>query len=517
MSAISRWSFCLVFILGLVAVALIEPARFVAVAAAPTPEYSRWIGRYQGKATVGYFGSSEKVPLKLIVTAIEGDESKPENPGLFNREISYGSQISTDGRIGGFYNSAMGHKGGGYPKLSAADFKRLSQLLEKLPEDGGVLPPPNRRLVFQISDGENFQVRVYDRANAPDLIWEILRLCSGIRSFVSQFAPTAKWTAHGQKEGALTVSPDGKQIVSAAWYESIKFWNPQTQHSIKRLDAGKNFAVRRIAISPNGSLIALEEGSDIHVLQAGTGQEIGKLVGPTAGDMTYSLMHSQFMRDGRFLLARTSEPSLKIFDIKTGKRLAPLPGMPPKAVAYFPTPDEKFAIYSTKAIALALWDSARKRDVALLDPIARPENVAFSPDGAQVEIATSQNGPGVYWRNRRLRVWSVQSGALLHELRPFEQRTDEAIEGVLWSPEGRYVLAATKSDSFFTSRGISIWNAQSGRHRGELTGPITNVNGLALLGDGQIVAGCDDGVIRLWNLQSALAQIARFEQSLTTK
>lgn len=517
MNTISRWLFCLIFILGLLAVALIESPRFTAMAAAaPTSEYSQWVERYQRKAGTGYFGSSKTLPFKFIVTAIEGDESKTDKAELFGREISYGSRISTDGRIGSFYNSAMGHKGGGYPKLSAADFERLSQLLQKLPDDGGVLPPPNRRLVFQINDGKQFRVRVYDRANAPDVVWEILRLCSGIRSYLPQFEPAAKWTAHGHKEGALAVSSDGKQIISAAWNEPLKFWNPQTQHSIKRLNIGKEFAVRRIAFSPDASLIALEEGSDVHLLQADTGKEVRKFVGPTAGEMTYSLTHPQFTRDGRFLLVRTSEPSLKIFDIQTGKRQATLPGMPPNAVAYFPSADENYAVYSTKETALALWDVAGQHDVAILDEKARPENVAFSPDGAKVAIATSQNGPGIYWMNKRLRIWSVQSGALLHELRPFEQRTNEAIEGVLWSPDGHYVLAATKSDDFFTSRGISIWSVQSGRHRGELTGPPTNVNGMALLAGGKLIAGCDDGVIRVWDLQSALAQIARFEQTLET-
>ncbi len=507
---------CLIFLAGLAIVALFEFSPLAASApVAPTPEYSAWVARYQGKGFAGYFGSKQRLPLKLIVTAIERDEpqtDKTELPGA--RQISYGSQISTDGRIGSFYNSPFGHKGGGYPKLPAADFARLSQLLQKLPDDSGILPPPNRRLVFQIDDGKQFRVRVYDRANAPDEVWEVLRLCSGIRSFVPEFAPTAKWTAHGHKDGALTVSGDGQQIVSAAWYEPLKFWNLQTQHTTKRLDAGKNYAVRRIAISPDNSLIALEESSDIFLLKADTGKEVRKFVGPTVWPITYSLTHPQFTRDGKFLLLQISDQVLRIFNIQTGKRQPTLPGMPPEPVTYFPSADEKFAVYSTKKTALALWDSARKRDITLLDEKARPETVAFSPDGAMVAVATSQKGPGDYWRNLRLRVWSLETGALIHELRPFEQRTNEAIEGVLWSPDSRYILAATKSDSFFTSRGISVWNAQTGRHRGEFAGPPTNVNGMALLKDGKLVAGCDDGVIRTWNFPAAMEKIKKFEDSL---
>ena len=506
---------CLALLAGLTVVALFDSAPLaVSASTTPTPEYSRWVEPYHGKAIAGYFGNNKSVPLKLIVTAIEHDEPNTDKSEFIERKISYGSQISIDGRIGSFYISSMGHKGGGFPKLAAADFAHFNQLLKKVPDDGGVLPPPNRRLVFQISDGKQFRVRVYDRADAPEAVWEILRLFSGIRSFVPQFAPTAKWTAHGNKDGALAVSHDGKQIISAAWYEPLKFWNPQTQHSIKQLDAGKEFGVQRIVISPNGSLIALEEGSDVHLVEIATGKILRKFIGPTVGPVTYSLTHPQFTRDGKFLLLQIGDQLLRIYEVATGKRLDSLPELPANAVAFSPSPDGRFALYETKQKTVLLWDKAKKSDLMRLDEKARINQVAFSPDGSLIAVATSHPGPGGYWSIQKLRVWNIQTGALLHELKPFEQSTCEAIEGVLWSRDGNYVLAATKSNSFFTSRGISVWNVASGRHRGEFTGPITDVNGLALLNDGKLVAGCNDGVIRIWDFPAALQKITEFERSL---
>jgi WD40 repeat protein len=109
----------------------------------------------------------------------------------------------------------------------------------------------------------------------------------------------------------------------------------------------------------------------------------------------------------------------------------------------------------------------------------------------------------------------MSSGKFLRELRPFEQGTCEAVRGPFWSPDGRYLLAATKSDSLFTSEGISVWNAQSGRHRGEFTGCPSHVIGAALLPrGGQLAAGCSDGKIRFWDFPAAMKQIRSFEDSL---
>ena len=99
---------------------------------------------------------------------------------------------------------------------------------------------------------------------------------------------------------------------------------------------------------------------------------------------------------------------------------------------------------------------------------------------------------------------------------PFERKI-LGVEGVSWSSDGKYLLAVTKSDNFYTRRGIGIWNIQTGRHRAELEGCITNVTGVGVLKDGRLVEGCADGVIRVWEMGSVMAQVRAFEESLTSR
>jgi WD40 repeat protein len=101
---------------------------------------------------------------------------------------------------------------------------------------------------------------------------------------------------------------------------------------------------------------------------------------------------------------------------------------------------------------------------------------------------------------------------------PFEREFCESVEGIMWLPGGKYILVANKADKFFTSRGISIWNVETGRHRGELSGCPTRLNGLGFLrGKAKVVAGCGDGIIRIWDLANALTKIGEFEKTFIEK
>ena len=60
-----------------------------------------------------------------------------------------------------------------------------------------------------------------------------------------------------------------------------------------------------------------------------------------------------------------------------------------------------------------------------------------------------------------------------------------------------------------------VYNVDSGRHRGDFSGPVSNVKGFGILPElGQLVAGSNDGKIYFWDWEQGMKQIAEFESSL---
>ncbi len=511
---------------GFVLITLIEckdAARRARHQGPPGAQYENWVRPYTWRPLTLNFGG-EVVRLRLIITAVEGDEEipSPREPSILtklnDRTVAYGCQIFADGRIHYFHRNSTGVSGSGYPTIPEGELERLDQLLAKLPDDGARLPPAGRRLVVQAPDGNRWRARVYDRADAHAEILEVLRLSrSGIRSWLPQFQPVSEWAAHeSYGDVALCISPDGSQIISSSRQGPLRFWDPETREVVKEVSIPQYISVAGLSLSPDGSLAALQGWYDVHLLKTGTWRRFRDFAEPMIGRKQNLVSHPQFTPDGRFLFLQSSQPALLIYDTKTWRRRQALPdNMPRDAIAYAPAPTTKRAVYLSKSEVLTLWDAERRRDVARMDENVRLHRAAFSPDESLVAVATAHKVSGDYWGRYRIRIWRVVDGALAHELRPFERDNCYAVDSLLWWPDGRYLLAATQSDISLPARGVDVWSVKSGRHRGEFIGCSTTLTGLGLFADGRrLVSGCADGRIRIWDAESAIKQIAEFERSL---
>src|SRR5262245_12338819 len=288
-------------------------------------QYENWVRPYTTHPlTLNFRG--EEVRLRLIITAIEGDEdiSSQREPSILatlnDRTVAYGCQIFADGRVSYFYSSSTGVSGSGYPTIPEGELERLDKLLANLPDDGARLPPAGRRLVVQTPDGNRWRALVYDRADAPAEILEILRLSrSGIRSWLPQFQPVSEWAAHeSYGDVALCMSPDGKQIISSSRQGPLRFWNPGTREVVKEVSIPQYISVEGLSFSPDGSLAAIQGRYEVRLLDTGTWRRFRDFTEPMIGQKPVS--HLQFTPDGRFLLLRSGEPALLVYDTKTWMR-----------------------------------------------------------------------------------------------------------------------------------------------------------------------------------------------------
>jgi len=468
-------------------------------------------GRFYGAATPDGRFEADVVKIKLVVTAVEDDPEEPEVGRLFSSAQWYGCEVSTDWRVHSFYHSNRGTKGGGSARIPENDQKRLDVLIAKLPDAPAAVPPAGRRLLIQVAEGDRYASRIYDRGNAPNEILEILRLTlSGIKSWLPEFKPLHQWKVGYYSEGIFSLTPDGQTIIAEGKCDPLKFWDPETRQLVKEGPRGGWLCPTEIAFSPDGSLAAAAGGGRCAVFHMETWERLCALEEPTIGGTTKSLESPRFTPDGEYLLLECAQEPVRVFDTKNWKRRDPPPYFPDGVVTYLPASKTRRAVIRAKRGAVALWDADQMREYATLDESARLRHVSFSADESLAAVAMVTGN----WETQRIGIWKMDTGAMVHELRPFE-RAAGLVEGLRWTPDDQYILGATKADGFFTSRGISVWSVKSGRHRGDLTGCPARVNGLAILDGGRkVAAGCQDGNVRIWDFEAARRQIAEFEHSL---
>ncbi len=448
-------------------------------------------------------------------------------------EIRYGCGIEADGGVYSFRSHSMGTMGGGPTTIPASDQKRLDKLLSKLPDDGARLPHPGRRVVLQVPEGGHCRARVYDRANAPDEILEILRLSrSGVRAWVPKFK-SEKDVPVNENCGMFAVPPNR----IATMDRSGKFWDLATHKELMELPLSYGRNSQGIKFSPDGSLavsagFAGWEGNRCSVIDAKTGKVVRHFQEPMVGRQMGILRFPQFTADGRFLLLLCFQPDgnghvtvlPRVYDTKTWVTRDKLPGFPENALTCIEAPKGKRAVVLLKGSVAALWDRERHREYAKLDEDVQIRQVAFSPDESMVAMATLHERGDGYWPRwttwgYRIRIWKMATGELVHELYPFEQDACENVVGLQWTADGQYILAATKPSGSYD---INIWNVKSGRHRGNLTEGFSLAWGAVIVPDESRVAVCGGvylgtkGVqlVRFWDLAAALKQIRAFEDSL---
>jgi WD40 repeat protein len=470
-----------------------------------TPEYRDWVSRFTTKNFVGRSLDTTS-PLKLRITAVEGEEPAREDAGRFldSRQVEYGQTVTTDGYVKSFSHTSFGTKGGGSgTPLPAETLARLDELLAKLPDDGGRLPPPDRRLMLQTNSGDKMSVRVYDRAHAPAVVWEILRLsgCS-IGSYVLDFKPASQIDARGYESGGyLRLTPDGKQLLFTGSNQPLQFWEPATHELLAEV---RGLGTTSISFSPDGSQAVTEQSGYLRIIDTKTWKFTRK-------DLPAYL--PQFLPDGRHVIAFVRGREYRAIDPTTWEFVDLPSEIPPGAARYIPARGNNRAVVQLKSGAVVLWDVAARRAVATLRERAQLLDAAFSPDESQVVTQTDNPGSGPLVTSFDL--WQTATGAHVHELRPFERRGMERSQGLLWTPDGQYILAGV-IPNWGTPQTVCTFSAATGKHVAKFKGSA-RINGIVLLpGASQLVVGCDDGKISFWDFPAAMKSVREFEGSLAS-
>ena len=310
--------------------------------------------------------------------------------------------------------------------LSEDEFESLNQLIEQLPDDNSKLPPLGHRIVLQVASGNSVLARVYDRANAPDTVLEILRLShSGIRPLTLDFPPQKKW-------------PLGELNQTGIPETAIHFRGPDREETTI------------LAISSDGFLTVrqvLHDTPAVTITNTNPSNVIRKLRVPQPGNRFVGITDAQFTPDARYLMVLTTLPAIRIYDAKDWQEVASLPDLPAKTSLYYPSSDWKYGIAVYANGDVALWDAQSRRQIAKIDTDGGLSAVSFSQDDSMVATTSSHENKD-HSSTLHLRIWNVQSGEMVSELRPFEQTTNGDIGAPIWWPDGRYLLATVRDNPF---------------------------------------------------------------------
>jgi len=461
------------------------------------PTYESWIRDYRVGPLTGALGFEQR-EIKLVITVVEGDdvETDAKTAAIFGpsyRIAFHGCAVAIDGTVSSFRRGSFGVQGGGLDQLTEDELERLNRLIGRLPDDNSILPPVGHRIVLQVATGNEILARVYDLANAPETILEILRLShSGIRPITLDFPPEKKWpVAELNKTGIPS--------------DAIRLRGPDIEETtILAISPDHYMTVRQVLHdTPAVTITDTNPSNVIRVLRVT--QPGNRFVGITDAD---------FSPDGRYLMLLTTLPAVRIYDTKDWQQVGSLLDVPPEASLYYPSPDWKYGIAVYANGDVALWDAPSRRQIAKIDIDGELSAASFSPDDSMVATTSGHENKN-HSSTLHLRIWNVSTGEMIEELLPVEYAAHDDIGAPIWWQDGRYLLAKVRDNPFRTYYEIGIWGVASGRFRGGFSGCSYSPDPLSIvLHDSKLFERCRDGMILMWDVAAAIDKIAIYESSL---
>lgn len=412
-------------------------------------------------------------PVELTISSTEFSDRRVDAKTAasqalcWDNTLSVGVDVSTAGEIASFANGEGSFRGGGGGKLAALDFARLESLMENLPDDGHRVPPADRRIMVRVQRNGGETVRLYDNANLPDEIVDMIRI-TGARIKVQM----------------PVFQPD-------------KVWSPEETQSLDLPKTTRPWGIRNpLIVSPDGSVGVLHDfvtktltvysGGDWPMAGMPDKSRILRVLPEFWQPDTYGgyAVGGEFSPNGRYLLVRWGNRiGALLYDTATWQPVTDPRLFPQNLKEYLPSPDWDLGVAVTAAGETLIWDQLSHRILSKLpglgkldpppvitnqkgvrvytEPSAEIQAAAFSPDHMRVAI---YGGPDDVHK-LRLSIWDIESGQVLKDLSPMEWFS-YANGAPFWWKNGRWLLARYASQ--FGGGGIGLWDVETGRFKGTL-------------------------------------------------
>lgn len=287
---------------------------------------------------------------------------------------------------------------------------------------------------------------------------------------------------HTATVDCVTFSRDGSTIVTGSGDAEVRVWDTSTGGSRRPFSPDDVSPVNSIALSADGTLLAVAAGHAVHLRNPTTGTAVAVLKGHTD-----TVAAVAFSPDTRLLVSAAADGTAALWDTVLRRQVAKFSvGGAVHSVAF--SPDGSLVAAAGDDQRITLIAPAGGRTVAVLDGHrANLDDVAFSPDG---RLLAAAGGDG------RVTLWDVQR----HERVDVIDGPGSAVLAVAFSPSGRHLAMAG------LDRTVQIWDVAERTHWATLTGHTEGVTSVAFSPDGATLAsGSLDHTTIRWPMDIAAA------------
>jgi WD40 repeat protein len=206
-----------------------------------------------------------------------------------------------------------------------------------------------------------------------------------------------------------------------------------------------------------------------------------------------------FSPDYKNVLTNSTEGTVQIWDVETGKELRTLEGPAIRIRSMRFSPDGKSILIARNDYITRIWDTESGKELRALEGYIRPpwrvpramRSFGFSPDGKRI-VATNENGSAIC-------IWDAESGILLRTL------PSDAGSSARFSRDGTRLIVSIGARRMGEYRATRILDAESGMELHQLEGyPISDFS----QGTKKLITEDAKKTTRIWDAESGKELLA---------
>jgi WD40 repeat protein len=181
---------------------------------------------------------------------------------------------------------------------------------------------------------------------------------------------------HTGPVSSVTFSPDGMQVLSGSYDNTIKLWDANSGRELRTF-SGHADVVLSVAFSPDGRQVLSGDSEMILILwDASTGRELRSFSGHTGYVESVA-----FSPDGRQVLSGSDDRTIILWDTNTGRELKVFSGHTAYVSSVAFSPDGRQVLSGSDDGTVRLWDVSSGKEIAQFISFTDGEWLVITPDG----------------------------------------------------------------------------------------------------------------------------------------
>ena len=290
---------------------------------------------------------------------------------------------------------------------------------------------------------------------------------------------------HSASVYAVTITPDGKHIISGSWDHTIRVWDLETKAPIGKPLEGHTSSVFALAVTPDGKHIVSGSGDHtIRVWDLESGAPIGK---PLEGHSS-SVVAVAVTPDGKHIVSGSWDYTIRVWDLETGSQIGmSMKGHANAVGAVVVTPDGKHIVSGSGDNTIRVWDLETDTQIGktIVGHSSSVFAVAVTPDGKRIVSGAKDN---------TICIWDLKTGSQIGT--PMKGHTD-AVTTLVVTPDGKHIVSGSGDNT------IRVWDLEMEKSIGLMKGHTAPIYSVAVTPDGKrIVSGSSDNAIQVWDLET---------------